>query len=236
MSSDATVTRPPSPQPPGKRFAYVAVPAEGWRVAAEGARCRYSRGVRDKSRCPAGAVAEKEVPGDAIWPWRGYCPRHMGLNWVEDGQVMTWDLRRKGREDEPLTAAETARLLGGTDGMCAQHHCRRGECPPESRHGHTMRFRDDDWEQWEQAARPTVTARIEQLMQAAGGWLRCPRCRDTDPPVPVTLGDLSGGLLGDWITAAAEQVRLQHPRHQPVAIGAETAALAVPFRPPAVTP
>jgi len=232
MTQD-TVTRPPAPEAPGKNFVYVAVPAQGWRVAKEDTLCRYRPGARYIS-CDKPAVAEKEFPNDAIYPWWGYCPEHAATlhHWVEDGTVMTWALRKPGRESIPLTAEEVARALGGVSGWCTQHKRPKSECAPWDRHNRSIRFRKDDLGTAEQAARvaglDSASEYVVRGMEAMQGFLRCGRgrCATDGPPVPVTWGDLTGKTLGEWIAEAVGVVEDQHPRHEPVMIGAE---------PPAVT-
>lgn len=219
------IARPPAPEPPGRNLVYVPVPAQDWRVAEEGTLCGYRRGGRAIG-CEDPAVAEKQISATAVYPWRGYCRVHAAsrLHWVQDGQVMTWDLRRQGREDVPMTVREIARAVGGAAGMCAQHHCPRAECPPESSHGHTIRFRDDLWQDTEKEAggEGAVAAWVRQAMEVRLGYLRCDRgrCATDSPPVPVVWGDLTGMTLDEAIAHAAEQVRDAHPRHAPVTIGA----------------
>ena len=221
-----TVARPPAPEAPGRKFVYVAVPADGWRVAKEDTLCRYRRGGRDIS-CDKPAVAEKEYPNDAIYPWRGYCAEHAATRhiWVEDGTVMTWALRKPGREDIPLTAEEVARALGGVSGWCTQHRRPKSECAPWDRHNRSIRFRKDDVEAAERAATAAELDSVSEYVvhgtEAMLGHLRCGRgrCATDGPPVPVTWGDLTGKTLGEWIAEAVSLVEDQHPRHESVMIG-----------------
>ena len=114
--------------------------------------------------------------------------------------------------------------------MCTQHHQPRSQCEPWDRHGHTMRFREDLWAQAEDTAAADgsdVTSLLTQCLEAQLGHLRCYRCKPGNPPVPVTFGDLTGKPLREWLTGAAETVIRQHPRHEPILIGAEPASLAL---------
>lgn len=81
-----------------------------------------------------------------------------------------------------------------------------------------------------------VNTWMTQVMEAALGYVRCHRgnCPGRTPPVPVTFGDLRGKTFGEWAAEAVEQVEAQHPRHEPVTIGAEPAVPAPAlFLPPA---
>jgi hypothetical protein len=111
---------------------------------------------------------------------------------------------------------------------CRQHGGGQplSECYPWDRHNHSNRFREDDWTATESAAEdaglPTTTELIAHGMEAMQDFLRCDRgdCYMGGPPVPVIWGDLTGRPLGAWITEAVKEIRRQHPRHQPVRIGA----------------
>jgi hypothetical protein len=83
-------------------------------------------------------------------------------------------------------------------------------------------------------------ARLAMQVMLDPPELRCPRCRDDAPPVPLEFGDLTGMTLAEAVAGAAEQVRRQHPRHEPVIVGAGTSPAPgaigdIPFRAPAVT-
>ncbi len=110
---------------------------------------------------------------------------------------------------------------------CSQHHRPLSECDGWDRHNHSMRFREDDWQAAASAGDAlrldTTTEFYEQAANAALGYIRCQRgaCRMDGPPVPVTFGDLTGKTLGEWITEAVRQAESQHPRHEPVTIGAQ---------------
>ena len=89
-----------------------------------------------------------------------------------------------------------------------------------------MRFRDDDWETAEQAAwegKSDVTTLTTLAMEAMLGYIRCYRCKENAPPVPVEFGNLEGRPLREWIAGAEKRIVSQHPRHEPVTIGAEPA-------------
>jgi predicted transcriptional regulator len=154
-----TTPRPPYPgtAPPG--FAYVAVTDPEWRVAGDAVCSRHTAQPGNR-RCGEPAVAEKAKPGDPIHPWRAYCAAHAHGRWVQGGEVMRWDLRRKGREAEPLTGRELAgayRAHGGGEGKyCSQHHGPRSQCPPGARHTQPLRCSDD------------LIARVEDVAGALG--------------------------------------------------------------------
>jgi hypothetical protein len=88
-----------------------------------------------------------------------------------------------------------------------------------------MRFREDDWQAGERAAgdaESDVTTLVTLLLQATAlDGIRCYRCALDAGPVPLELGDLTGKPLREWLAEAAEEVIRQHPRHEPVRIGAE---------------
>ena len=67
-----------------------------------------------------------------------------------------------------------------------------------------------------------------QVMEAALGFARCRRgsCPHKTPPVPVTFGDITGMTFGEAAALAVEAAEGQHPRHEPVFIGAEGRATA----------
>jgi hypothetical protein len=69
--------------------------------------------------------------------------------------------------------------------------------------------------------RTDVSTWIRQAMQARLNYLRCDTCREDAPPVPLEFGDLTGKPMDEWIREAVKQVKRQHPRHEPVLIGAE---------------
>ncbi len=137
-----------------------------------------------------------------------------------------------------MTATRTA-----SGPYCGQHHQPRADCEPWDRHGHTMRFREDLWDDAErvaQAERSDVTTLLTETMEAMLGHLRCHRCSLAAEPVPVEFGDLTGKPLREWIAGAVKQVVSQHPQHEPVVIGekvstpatAPAAAKAVRFMEP----
>ena len=118
--------------------------------------------------------------------------------------------------------------------MCTQHHQPRSQCEPWDRHGHTMRFREDLWAQAEQVAEASetdVTTLLTQLLEAQLGFQRCYRCKLDAPPVPLEFGDLQGRPLREWLAEAAEEVIRQHPRHEPVWIGAKPGTSTSPASP-----
>ena len=86
---------------------------------------------------------------------------------------MKWDLRHL--DGSPVTPAELAAARARKS--CAQHH---GECKPWDRHGHSMRFRDDTWNDVEQAADDmgvTATTWVTEAIEAALGYVRCQNAR-----------------------------------------------------------
>ncbi len=87
-----------------------------------------------------------------------------------------------------------------------------------------MRFRDDDWEAAEKiawAAKSDITTLQTLAMTVITTQsIRCYRCKEDAPPVPVKMGDLTGTSLREAVIAAEKQVVSQHPRHEPVMIGA----------------
>ena len=237
-----TVTRPPKPAAPGQGLEYAAVPDPEWRVTEEGARCRH-RGAPESLACGEPAVAEKEHPNDPISPWWAYCAQHAAVygrrvedgHWVEDGRVLHWALRKP--DGSVPTRGEAARALRNWRATAERPWRGPAESTPLS-----MRVRRDLADDAREAAAGTdVSTWIRQAMQARLGYLRCDRCRETDPPVRLEFGDLSGRPMDEWIADAAAEVKRQHPRHEPVTVGAEAPGpLAhpgvVPFRPPAVNP
>jgi hypothetical protein len=244
----ATITgiRPPQPGSPGKGLEYAAVPDPEWRVAVEGARCRH-RGAPESLACGEPAVAEKHHPNDPIRPWWAYCARHVSVygRWVEDGRVLHYALRKP--DGTMLTQHEAARALRnwrGPAGECKKHQCPPYMCPPESVHLISLRVRADlrdDAGDAAAAGGDDVSTWIREAMQARLNYLRCGKCRETAPPVPLEFGDLTGKPLDEWLAETVERVRRQHPRHEPLTVGAEAPApLAhpgvVPFRSPAVKP
>ena len=131
-----------------------------------------------------------------------------------------------------------------TRSYCKQHHQPLSECAPWSRHNHSNRFREDDWQATEdiaEAADLLTTTLIAHSMEVMRGYLRCHRgdCGADGPPVPVMFGDLTGKTPGEWIAEAANLAVSQHPNHEPVWIGVPPPALApVVLMPPmpAATP
>jgi hypothetical protein len=239
--------RPPQPAAPGKGLVYAAVPDPEWRVAEEGARCRH-RGAPESLACGEPPVAEKHHPNDPISQWWAYCARHAldygpsdrrrveDGHWVEDGRVLHYALRKP--DGSALTRGEAARALRNWRAGQAAERPWRGpaETVPLS-----MRVRRDLRDDAAGAARTDVSTWIRQAMQARLGYLRCDTCREDAPPVPLEFGDLTGKPMDEWIREAVAKVKRQHPRHEPLTVGAEAPApLAhpgvVPFRSPAVKP
>jgi hypothetical protein len=123
---------------------------------------------------------------------------------------------------------------------CSQHRQPLADCNPWDRHGHSNRFREDDWQATERGAEKagmTATDRIAYGMQVQDDRLRCGRggCVMDGPAIPVIWGDLTGKTLGQWIAEAVKTIEDQHPRHEPVLIGAASAR-TLRFREPAVKP
>ena len=127
---------------------------------------------------------------------------------------------------------------GTSQPYCSQHHQPRSDCEPWDRHTHSLRFREDMWDEAERAAqaeRSDVTTFLTETAEAMLGYIRCHRCSLAADPVPVTTGDLQGRPLREWVADAVRKVQRQHPRHEPAWIGAEPAgppavALAAPFK------
>ena len=117
---------------------------------------------------------------------------------------------------------------------CPQHHVPPGECPPWSRHPHTIRIEDRLFRGAQKAGGSgEVAGWIEETMEVRLGEIRCLRCPDGAPPVPLICGDLTGGTVDGYLRKAQKRVRAQHPRHEPVWLGAEPSAPApVVFMPP----
>jgi len=115
---------------------------------------------------------------------------------------------------------------------CNQHHQPLSDCEDWDRHNHSMRFREDDWRSAQEAG-PDTTTFLTQAANAALGYVRCRRgaCMTDAPPVPVVFGDLTGKTLGEWIAQAVKQAESQHPRHEPVMIGAASPGHVVPATP-----
>jgi hypothetical protein len=245
MTQD-TATRPPQPAAPGRGLEYAAMPDPEWQVAEEGATCRVAR--PGTLACGEPAVAGKSRPADPISQWSAYCAGcawEYREHWVEDGKVLHWVLRRP--DGTVLTRPEAARALRnwrGPAGWCKKHQCPPYMCPPESGHLISLRVRADlrdDAGDAAAAGGDDASTWIREAMQARLNYLRCGKCRDTAPPVPLEFGDLTGKPLDEWIAETVERVRRQHPRHEPVTVGAGVSApLAhpgdIPFREPAVKP
>lgn len=239
-------TRPPKPEISGSGLEYRPVPDPEWRVAADGVTCRHHSG--STIACGEPAVAEEPHPADPISQWWPYCGGHARRygRWAEDGKVLRWALRRPDGT-EPTRKEKTSALnRRGTATECREHHVPRSQCPPTSRHPRTNRYRDDTYKHAEHAAAAqgvSVNEWAERVAEAALGSVTCRRgsCPEKTPPVPVEFGDLAGKTFGEWAAVAAELVEGQHPRHQPVTVGANAPPAplplpsAVPFRSPAVT-
>lgn len=209
-------TRPPQPAAPPGGFTYRIVPDEEWQKADEDTRCRGAAGIKGTIGCTELATVKKRT-ANPIFPWYAYCNDHARANgsWIEGGTVMKWDLRHL--DGSPVTPAELAAARARKS--CAQHH---GECKPWDRHGHSMRFRDDTWNDVEQAADDmgvTATTWVTEAIEAALGYVRCQKCPLDANPVPLVFGNLQGKPLGSWIAEAVEAAARQHPRHQAVRVG-----------------
>jgi hypothetical protein len=106
---------------------------------------------------------------------------------------------------------------------------------PSPRNPHPVRLAEDTWGNVGEAARAgqAVTANTwaEQVIEAALGYVRCHRgsCPGRMPPIPVTFGDLTGMTFGEAAALAAEAAESQHPRHEPVRIGAEPGTASSPL-------
>jgi hypothetical protein len=227
--------RPPKPETPGSGLIYRIVPVEGWRMAEDASTCRWAAPAMGITACGEPAVAEKHHPERPLAAqWWAYCAEHLGRGlWAEDGAVVKWVLCHA--DGTPATRQEAVRALGKRNGT--------RERPPADTGPRPVRMRNDLWEDSETAARTarmTTSAWVRQAMQVMLGELRCPKCPDRIPPVPLEFGDLTGMTLAEAVAVAAEQVKRQHPRHEPVTVGVSPAARPtplgdVPFRSPAVT-
>jgi hypothetical protein len=97
---------------------------------------------------------------------------------------------------------------------------------PSPRSPHTVRLAEDTKASMKQAVEAgqavTVNTWGEQVLEAALGFVRCHRgnCPGKTPPIPVTFGDLAGMTFGEAAAQAVEVAESQHPRHEPVTIGA----------------
>ena len=232
MTATTKARRPKPPEPPMAGLAYFPVPDPKWRAAQDGARCRDHAGARSGygsgPHCGEPASAEADT-GHARSPWYGYCAEHAAArgHWTEDGQVMAWVLRHG--DGTPLTPQEEKKalaVLAARDRgvMCAKHHRPRAGCDPWWRHTRSMRWRDDTYGDAEiaaDAASSDVTSWITQAVEARLGFVRCYRCRDDAPPVPLEAGDLTGMTFGEALTAAVREAERQHPAHEPVWLGAQ---------------
>jgi hypothetical protein len=96
--------RPARPESEHEGYEWVVVPRPNWRPVT-GRRCRQlvSRpGTTGRHGCGEPAVAELNRgvyrSGSRRDQWWAYCPEHLGEygNWIEDGQVMCWNLRKTG--------------------------------------------------------------------------------------------------------------------------------------------
>jgi hypothetical protein len=239
--TDAPVRPSPPEPPPGGKLAYRAIPDPDWRTAP-GARCRWHGPASGGYACGKLASGEKRQPNDPISPWWAYCAEHMRDRWAEGGQILRWELRHA--DGSPMTAKEAVRVRARQSSKpsdeCKAHHCPPSECPPWSAHVHSMRLRNDLWQDMEDATdvrRTTVTGWAVRAMEAALGYVRCGGCPDEAPPVSVVLGDLTGRTLQECIAEAVSAAGSQHPRHEPVTLGTGKPAAApgvVPFMEPKV--
>lgn len=82
-------------------YEHVAVEHEGWRLVT-GKRCRLQQ--HGRKACGQPSVAELNrgryrsmARGDyrRIDQWWAYCGEHLYANWIEDGKVMHWIVRKK---------------------------------------------------------------------------------------------------------------------------------------------
>lgn len=196
---------PPAPPAPAGGFAYVIVADPAWTLAEDGRTCRWRPGGRPGGIPPAcgkPAVTQAEAPGNRLRSWREYCAEHTlaHLHWVQDGQVWTWELRRKN--GSPLTRAEArlaerARRPGPGPrraDWCGQHKRPRADCPPEARHTYTHRQRGDLMAEVQRLAAERgqdlntfVTAALEQ----AAGW-QPPEAAQSAREAPAANGRPAG--------------------------------------------
>ena len=88
--------RPPRPEPEWDGFEWAAAPNPGWRLTT-GKRCRWMMPGRRSCKQPSVAAINRAMPGHRQ-NWWGYCGEHLYGNWIEDGQVMHWTLRKIGAQ------------------------------------------------------------------------------------------------------------------------------------------
>lgn len=86
----------PPARKPNRGTEWVPTVVQGWRLTS-GKRCSSGAGRAGGRGCSQPAVAERNAssnPGRS--QWRPYCEQHLAAagRWIEDGQVMTWALRK----------------------------------------------------------------------------------------------------------------------------------------------
>jgi hypothetical protein len=236
-----TDTRPPKPETPGSGLEYLAVPAEGWRLARGGSTCRWHAPSMGITACGEPAVAEKHYPDDLISPWWAYCAEHARTYgrpdaplrgvWAEGGKVLKWGLCHT--DGTLATAQEVARARA----KHARESVKDAEPSPGARRPLNFRERGDtiqDVGQAAEVARTSASRWITEAIAARLGYARCLRC---DARVPLAFGGLSASALGKPLAEAVKRAERQHPGHEPVRVGGEPAhPAAIPFREPAVKP
>ena len=94
---------------------------------------------------------------------------------------------------------------------------------PEIKGGHSFRFRNDTWDDAEDAidasAAENDTEWVKEAIEARLSYVRCERGR-CGQAVPIRFGNLGGGPLDPWIALAVRVVRGQKcGAHEPVTVG-----------------
>lgn len=83
------MARPEPPYEAPEGWSWAAQPAQNWRLVTN-RRCRRLLGGPRRG-CGVPAVAELDR-GYTRPAWWAYCAEHMYGRWIEDGQVMRWQL------------------------------------------------------------------------------------------------------------------------------------------------
>lgn len=89
------MARPEPPYEAPEGWSLVARPAPDWRPVT-GRRCRRLLGGAPRRGCGAPSVAEMRRAGYPRPTWWAYCPEHLYGQWIEDGQVMRWQMVQDG--------------------------------------------------------------------------------------------------------------------------------------------
>lgn len=94
---------------------------------------------------------------------------------------------------------------------------------PELKGNHSFRFRNDTWDDVEDAVRDGTandnTEWVKEAVETRLGYVRCERGR-CGAAIPLRFGNLGGGPLDPWIALAVRVARAQDCRaHEPVTVG-----------------